>query len=144
MTCRKRSAPGNRKTKTRHGGKNIFDELYAAPEKLECFLDGMPGLSRINFEALADEFDFSRYQSLCDVGGATGLLCIEVAKKHPHIECITLDPARECLCSAYSHSATRSIIRPPILKNGATKPASIASKSSILPAHPALRSRTSR
>ncbi len=51
----------------------------------------MTGLSRINFEALADKFDFSRYRSQCDVGGATGLLCIEVAKKHPHIECITLD-----------------------------------------------------
>ena len=46
---------------------------------------------RQDFEALADKFDFSRFRSLCDVGGATGLLCIEVAKKHPHIECITLD-----------------------------------------------------
>jgi len=51
----------------------------------------MTGLSRINFEALADKFDFSRYSSLCDVGGATGLLCIEVAKKHPRIECISFD-----------------------------------------------------
>jgi 2-polyprenyl-3-methyl-5-hydroxy-6-metoxy-1,4-benzoquinol methylase len=65
--------------------------LYADPEKLECFLDGMTGLSRINFEALADKFDFSRYRSLFDIGGATGLLCIEVAKKHPDIECITFD-----------------------------------------------------
>ena len=82
---------GKPQNETKHGGKNIFDELYADPEKLECFLDGMTGLSRINFEALADKFDFSRYRSLCDVGGATGLLCIEVAKKHPQIECITLD-----------------------------------------------------
>jgi SAM-dependent methyltransferase len=51
----------------------------------------MTGLSRINFEALADKFDFSRYRSLCDVGGATGLLSIEVAKKHPHIDCISFD-----------------------------------------------------
>jgi 2-polyprenyl-3-methyl-5-hydroxy-6-metoxy-1,4-benzoquinol methylase len=51
----------------------------------------MTGLSRINFEALADKFDFSHYRSLCDVGGATGLLSIEVAKKHPHIECISFD-----------------------------------------------------
>ena len=51
----------------------------------------MTGPSRINFEVLADKFDFSRYRSLCDVGGATGLLRIEVAKKHPQIECITLD-----------------------------------------------------
>jgi cyclopropane fatty-acyl-phospholipid synthase-like methyltransferase len=67
--------------------------LYADPEKLECFLDGMTGLSRINFEALADKFDFSRYHTLCDVGGATGLLCIEVAKKHPQINCISFDLA---------------------------------------------------
>jgi hypothetical protein len=39
--------------------KNIFDELYADPEKLDGFLNGMTGLSRINYEALADKFDFS-------------------------------------------------------------------------------------
>ena len=44
---------GKPQNETKHGGKNIFDELYAHPEKLEGFLDGMTGLSRINFEALA-------------------------------------------------------------------------------------------
>ncbi|HEV3408907.1 MAG TPA: methyltransferase, partial [Chthoniobacterales bacterium] len=58
---------------------------------MELFLDAMTGLSRINFEALAEKFDFSRYNTLCDVGGATGLLCIEVAKKHPHLQCTTFD-----------------------------------------------------
>src|SRR5262249_49726404 len=82
---------GKSQNEIKHGGKNIFDELYADPEKLEGFLNGMTGLSRINFEALADKFDFSRYHTLCDVGGATGLLWIEVAKKHPHIECISFD-----------------------------------------------------
>jgi hypothetical protein len=82
---------GKPQNETKHGGKNIFDELYAEPEKLECFLDGMTGLSRINFEALAEKFDFSQYHTLCDVGGATGLLSIEVAKKHPDIQCISFD-----------------------------------------------------
>jgi predicted O-methyltransferase YrrM len=82
---------GKAQNETKHGQKSIFDELYAEPEKLEQFLDAMAGLSRINFEALAEKFDFSRYRSLCDVGGATGLLSIEVAKKHPHIECISFD-----------------------------------------------------
>src|SRR6478609_3568121 len=68
---------GKPQNETKHGGKNIFDELYADPEKLECFLDGMT--------------DFSRFRSLCDVGGATGLLSIEVAKKHPHIDGISFD-----------------------------------------------------
>src|SRR5262249_3571850 len=69
----------------------VFEALYADPEKLELFLDGMTGLSRINFEALAEKFDFSRYLTLCDVGGATGLLSIEVARKHPRLQCVSFD-----------------------------------------------------
>src|SRR4029453_535278 len=47
-------------------------------------------------EAFAEKFDFSRFQTLCDVGGATGLLCIEVAKRHSHLKCISFDlPAVE-------------------------------------------------
>jgi hypothetical protein len=82
---------GQPQNETKHGGKSIFEELYADRPKLEQFLDAMTGLSRINFEALAEKVDFSRYHTLCDVGGATGLLCIEVAKRHPHIKCISFD-----------------------------------------------------
>jgi hypothetical protein len=45
---------GRPQNETKHGEKGIFEELYAEPAKLEQFLDGMTGLSRINFEALAD------------------------------------------------------------------------------------------
>ena len=82
---------GQPQNETKHGKKGIFDELYADPTKLEQFLNAMSGFSRINFEALAAKFDFSQYRTLCDVGGATGLLSIEVAKKHPRIECISFD-----------------------------------------------------
>jgi hypothetical protein len=82
---------GRAQNETKHGEKGIFEELYADPQKLEQFLDAMTGLSRINFEALANKFDFSKHRTLCDIGGATGLLCIEVAKKHPQTQCITFD-----------------------------------------------------
>jgi hypothetical protein len=82
---------GQPQNETKDGGSSIFEELYADPVKLEQFLDAMTGLSRINFEALADKYDFSPYRSLCDVGGATGLLCIEIAKKHQHLECVSFD-----------------------------------------------------
>ncbi len=82
---------GKPQNETKYGEKGIFEELYSEPAKLEQFLDAMTGLSRINFEALASKFDFSRYNSLCDVGGATGLLCIEVAKKFPDLKCISFD-----------------------------------------------------
>ena len=75
----------------KHGGKSIFEELYADRAKLEQFMGAMTGLSRLNFEAFAGQFDFSRYRTLCDVGGATGLLCIEVAAKNPHLQCTSFD-----------------------------------------------------
>ena len=52
----------------------MFEELYADLPRLEQFMGAMTGLSRINFEAFAEKFDFSRFKTLCDVGGATGLL----------------------------------------------------------------------
>jgi predicted O-methyltransferase YrrM len=97
---------GQPQNETKHGGRSIFDELYADPAKLEQFLDAMAGLSRINFEALADKFDFSRYRTLCDIGGATGLLCIEVAKKYPHIQCVSFDlPPVEPIASKHIAAA---------------------------------------
>jgi len=87
---------GQPQNETKHGENGVFEELYSDPAKLEQFLEAMSGLSRINFEALADKFDFSRYQTLCDVGGASGLLCMEVARKHPRIYCTSFDlPAVE-------------------------------------------------
>ena len=61
----------------------MFEELYADLPRLEQFMGAMTGLSRINFEAFAEKFDFTPFKTLCDVGGATGLLCIEVAQAPP-------------------------------------------------------------
>lgn len=72
-------------------GNSIFEELYRDPAKLEQFMGAMTGLSRLNFEALAARFDFSQYKTLCDVGGALGVLSIEVARKHPRIRCLNFD-----------------------------------------------------
>ena len=82
---------GKPQNEVKHGQKGVFEELYADLPKLEQFMGAMTGLSRINFEAFAGRFDFSRYQTLCDVGGATGLLCIEAAKRHSHLKCISFD-----------------------------------------------------
>lgn len=82
---------GRPQNEVKHGQKGMFEELYADLPRLEQFMGAMTGLSRINFEALADKFDFSGFKTLCDVGGATGLLSIEVARKYPHIQCISFD-----------------------------------------------------
>jgi predicted O-methyltransferase YrrM len=72
-------------------GAPMFAELYSQSERLEQFMDAMNGISVHNFQALADKFDFSRYRTVCDVGGAAGLLSILVARKHPHLRCTSAD-----------------------------------------------------
>lgn len=82
---------GQPQNEIKHGQKGMFEELYSELPRLEQFMGAMTGLSRINFEAFAKKFDFSNFKTLCDVGGATGLLSIEVAKQHPHLRCISFD-----------------------------------------------------
>ena len=82
---------GSPQNEIKHTGASMFAELYSKPERLEQFMDAMSGISAANFQALAGNFDFSRYQSLCDVGGATGQLSMCVARRYPHLRCTSLD-----------------------------------------------------
>jgi hypothetical protein len=82
---------GKPQNEIKHGQKGVFEELYDELPRLEQFMGAMTGLSRINFEAFAAKFDFSNYKTLCDIGGATGLLSIEAARRHPHLQCISFD-----------------------------------------------------
>lgn len=84
---------GKPQNEIKHSGKPMFDELYSDPARLEQFMDAMSGVSLANFHAFADKFDFSRYRSLADIGGATGLLSCIVAERHPHMTCSTYDLA---------------------------------------------------
>jgi cyclopropane fatty-acyl-phospholipid synthase-like methyltransferase len=84
----------------------MFEELYRKPERLEQFMEAMAGLSAANFRAFTAKFDFSRYKTLCDVGGANGLLSILVAQSHPHMRCISADlPAATAIAARKIASA---------------------------------------
>ncbi|MGH9702171.1 MAG: methyltransferase [Candidatus Acidiferrales bacterium] len=97
---------GKPQNEVKQSQKGMFEELYADLPRLELFLDSMIGLSRINFEAFAEKIDFSKFETLCDVGGATGLLSIEAAKRHPHLKCISFDlPAVEPIAKKHIAAA---------------------------------------
>jgi ubiquinone/menaquinone biosynthesis C-methylase UbiE len=84
----KTGAPQN---ETKHSGEPMFAKLYETPERLEQFMNAMSGVSAGNFQAFAQKFDFSKYKTLCDVGGATGQLSCMVAAAHPHMRCMSFD-----------------------------------------------------
>jgi hypothetical protein len=82
---------GQPQNEIKHTGKPMFEELYSDPARLEQFMGAMQGISLGNFQALAEKFDFSKYETVCDVGGATGQLCTILAGQHPHLQCTSYD-----------------------------------------------------
>ncbi|WP_281323562.1 methyltransferase [Flavobacterium aestivum] len=78
------------------GDDNLFDELYKSPERLLEFINAMGSIQNGNFNAFAQQFDFSKYKTLTDVGGCGAVLSTMVAKYQPHMKCISFDlPAVE-------------------------------------------------
>jgi O-methyltransferase domain/Dimerisation domain len=84
---------GKPQNEVKETGKSMFGELYSDPARLAQFMDAMSGISMANFTAFAEKFDFSKYKTLADIGGATGQLSAIVAARHPHMQCRTCDLA---------------------------------------------------
>ena len=82
---------GQPQNEIKHTGTSMFSLLYADPERLEQFMRAMSGISAGNFQSFARKFDFSRYKTMCDIGGATGQLSLMVAAQHPHMQCTSAD-----------------------------------------------------
>lgn len=82
---------GKPQNETRGGGRPMFEELYADEARLGEFLEAMTGFQAGNFALLAERFDFSRYATVADVGGALGLLSRLVGARHPHLSFTTFD-----------------------------------------------------
>lgn len=82
---------GKPQNEAKYCEKSMFEAVYAQPSVLRLFLEGMGGIQLGNFMALSQSFDFENYRSLCDIGGGNGLLSICVARRHPHLQILSLD-----------------------------------------------------
>jgi hypothetical protein len=76
---------GRPQNEVKHGGKPVFEELYSDQARLAEFLDAMSSLQAANFSLLAEKFDFSRYKTVSDIGGALALLSRLVGARHQHL-----------------------------------------------------------
>lgn len=77
--------PQNEIKQAGSGGADLFEALYADPQRLKSFLQGMTGLSRMSGRAIAAKFPWDRYRSFVDVGAAQGGVAVEVALAHSHL-----------------------------------------------------------
>lgn len=81
---------GKPQNEAKHG-ENLFDAIYKSPEQLESFMNAMTGIQVGAFMAFAKKFDFSKYKTLTDAGGSSGILSMAVANHQPHMSCISMD-----------------------------------------------------
>jgi ubiquinone/menaquinone biosynthesis C-methylase UbiE len=77
-------------------GKDLFEIAYDSKDKGRASVEGMNFGQMVSFKDFVKRFDFSGYNTLCDIGGGNGLFSIMVAEQHKHMKCITFDlPALE-------------------------------------------------
>lgn len=82
---------GQPQNELKHGGKSFFEEVYSDQARLGVFLDAMTGFQAANFAQLAEKFDFSRYKTVSDIGGALALLSRIVGARHQHLTFTSFD-----------------------------------------------------
>jgi hypothetical protein len=63
-------------------GKPLFELLAEQPEAASLFSETMVGFHGAEPPAVADAYDFSAFESIVDVGGATGNLLVHILRRH--------------------------------------------------------------
>ncbi|MFI9235339.1 methyltransferase [Streptomyces sp. NPDC053079] len=67
------------------GEEGIYAGLYDDPGRLDAFQQAMTGLSMRSALALAEEFDWSPYRTVADIGCAEGTVLAHLLDRHPHL-----------------------------------------------------------
>lgn len=76
------------------GADDPFATLYGNDAWLREIVDAMEGVQLADFHRFASQFDFSRYRSVCDIGGSGAALAMAIARQHRHLRCLSLDLPR--------------------------------------------------
>ena len=82
---------GKPQNESKQGDKPLFEAIYSNEDRLREFLHAMGGVQAGNFDHFARHFDFSKFKTHCDIGGAGGNLCVHIAKNNPHISSTCYD-----------------------------------------------------
>ena len=82
---------GQPQNEIKTGAPGLFEGVYADPEQLQVFLDGMQGVQLGAFNALCASLDLSGHTRFCDIGGGNGTLAAMVAAANPHLTGVSFD-----------------------------------------------------
>jgi hypothetical protein len=65
--------------------EDVFEAVYAIPDRLRLFLRSMTGHSLPSAMAIAEKFPWRKYKTFVDIGAAEGCLPVRVALAHQHL-----------------------------------------------------------
>ena len=82
---------GKSQSENKDSDNSNFDELYANEDRLVQFLEAMSGVQLATFQLLAEKFDFSKYKTVSDIGGALALLSRTIGERHRHLTFTSFD-----------------------------------------------------
>ena len=72
-------------------GKKIYDYLAEKPKEADLFDRSMTNLSEISIEPILSAYNFSKFNTLADIGGGAGLLLSSILFKHKKLKGILFD-----------------------------------------------------
>jgi O-methyltransferase domain/Dimerisation domain len=75
---------GKPQNEAKHGGE-MWDTLYADPDRLRTFLSAMTGVSMGSAQVIARKFPWKQVKTFCDIGGAQGGVSVQLALAHKHL-----------------------------------------------------------
>ena len=72
----------------------LFSSFFQTEDSMRVFLLGMHGLGMLGSPVVAEAFDFSRFRTACDLGGATGHLVSTLLQRYPAMQGILFELPR--------------------------------------------------
>lgn len=94
---------GRPQNESKAGGRSTFEAIYADPQGLRGFLEGMTGISLPSARAIAAKFPWRDYRTFIDIGAAQGGLPVEICRAHPHLDGAGFDlPVVKPIFEAYA------------------------------------------
>lgn len=72
-------------------GQPLFEYLAERPEEASLFSETMVGFHGREPPAVAEAYDFERFDSIVDVGGATGNMLAHILERHPRPRGVLFD-----------------------------------------------------
>ena len=89
-------------------GMGVFDYFAQNPEPSAVFNEAMTGLTIQVADALANRYDFSRFNTIADIGGNLGTVLAAILRRYPAVRGILFDRP-QVVASAGEHLAAAGV-----------------------------------